>query len=179
MIESPTGAEELRRIRRDGGGDNSNSDEDTISSTTGCTGNVLIITPTKYYVANAGDSRCVLSRSWKAIPLSEDHKPEGEVEKARIAKAGGTISNGRVNGGLNLSRSLGDFFYKRDKNLAYDEQLIISKPDVTVTDRTKDDEFIIMGCDGIWEKYVNNSQGMVDKIIQERKSSKDMQTVIS
>jgi serine/threonine protein phosphatase PrpC len=35
-----------------------------------------------------------------------------------------------------------------------------------------------MGCDGIWEKYVTNSQGMVDKIIQERRASKDMQTVI-
>lgn len=79
----------------------------------------------------------MLSRSRKAVPLSEDHKPEGEIEKARISKAGGTITNGRVNGGLNLTRSLGDFFYKRDKNLAYDEQLIISKPDVTVTDRTK------------------------------------------
>jgi serine/threonine protein phosphatase PrpC len=91
-----------------------------------------------------------LSRSGKAIALSEDHKPESEVEKTRIAKAGGTISNGRVNGGLNLSRSMGDFFYKRDKSLAYDEQLIISKPDVTVVDRSKEDEFIIMGCDGIW-----------------------------
>lgn len=80
---------------------------------------------------------------------------------------------------MNLSRSLGDFYYKQDKNLAYDEQLIISKPDVTVTERTKEDEFIIMGCDGIWEKYVSESQGIVDKIIQERRSSKDIQTVIS
>lgn len=88
-------------------------------------------------MANAGDSRSVLSRSGKAIPLSDDHKPESEVEKNRITKAGGTITNGRVNGGLNLSRSMGDFFYKRDKSLAYDEQLIISKPDITVVDRSK------------------------------------------
>lgn len=140
----------MKTIRKDGGGDNSNGDEDTISSSTGCTANVLLITPQRYYVANAGDSRSVLSRSGKAIALSEDHKPESEVEKNRITKAGGNIMNGRVNGGLNLSRSLGDFFYKRDKNLPFDEQLIISKPDVTVVERSKDDEFIIMGCDGIW-----------------------------
>jgi hypothetical protein len=39
--------------------------------------------------------------------------------------------NGRVNGGLNLTRSLGDFNYKKQKNRAYDQQLIICKPDVT------------------------------------------------
>lgn len=31
---------------------------------------------------------------------------------------------GRVNGGLNLSRSLGDFGYKTNVNLPYDEQMI-------------------------------------------------------
>jgi serine/threonine protein phosphatase PrpC len=55
----------------------------------------------------------VLSRNGKAIALSEDHKPENDIEKNRITKAGGTIMNGRVNGGLNLTRSLGDFYYKR------------------------------------------------------------------
>jgi serine/threonine protein phosphatase PrpC len=107
-------------LRRDGGGDNSGGDDDSIAKTTGCTANVLLITPQKFYVANAGDSRSVLSRSGKAIALSEDHKPESEVEKTRITKANGTISNGRVNGGLNLSRSLGDFFYKSDKNIGFD-----------------------------------------------------------
>lgn len=37
---------------------------------------------------------------------------------------------GRVNGGLNLTRSLGDFDYKRNKTLGYDEQMITCKPDV-------------------------------------------------
>lgn len=33
-----------------------------ISKNTGCTANVLLITPTDFYVANAGDSRSVLCR---------------------------------------------------------------------------------------------------------------------
>ena len=37
---------------------------------------------------------------------------------------------GRVNGGLNLTRSFGDFDYKRKKELPYDKQMITCKPDV-------------------------------------------------
>lgn len=50
-----------------------------------------------------------------AVALSEDHKPENEFEKKRIEAAGGTVSENRVNGNLNLSRSLGDFEYKQNK----------------------------------------------------------------
>lgn len=57
---------------------------------------------------------------------------------------------GRVNGGLNLSRSFGDFGYKKNKNLSYAEQMITCKPDIEVVDRDGSDEFIIVGCDGIW-----------------------------
>ena len=59
-------------------------------------------------MANAGDSRCVVSRGGKAIDMSIDHKPEDVEEKNRIVKAGGKVTpDGRVNGGLNLSRALG------------------------------------------------------------------------
>lgn len=65
------------------------------------------------YVANAGDSRCVLCRQDDvAFDLSADHKPEDSKEKERIEKAGGKITgDGRVNGGLNLSRAIGKVFF--------------------------------------------------------------------
>lgn len=43
----------------------------------------------------------------QAYNLSRDHKPELEVEKERILKAGGFIHAGRVNGSLNLARAIG------------------------------------------------------------------------
>lgn len=42
----------------------------------------------KLYVANAGDSRCVLARNGEAVALSYDHKPDNEEEKKRIEAAG-------------------------------------------------------------------------------------------
>ena len=94
-------------------------ESEPISKTTGCTANVVLITPTQYIVANAGDSRSSLCRGGKAIDLSSDHKPESEEEECRIKNAGGVIHMGRVNGGLNLTRSFGDFDYKAKAELGY------------------------------------------------------------
>lgn len=44
----------------------------------------------------------------QAYNLSRDHKPDLEVERDRILKAGGFIHAGRVNGSLNLARAIGD-----------------------------------------------------------------------
>ncbi len=133
----------------------------------GCTANALIIDyKKKVYVANAGDSRSVLCRAGgKALALSEDHKPDNPEERARIEKAGSYISEGRVDGNLNLSRSLGDLKYKQNKSLKPEEQPISAYPDTKVVDLVPEDEFIIMGCDGIWEQKTN--QEMVD-FIRER-----------
>lgn len=44
------------------------------------------------YVANAGDSRAILSlKSNDLEELSRDHKPDLDSEKERILKAGGFI----------------------------------------------------------------------------------------
>lgn len=79
----------------------------------GCTAVVALRHGRTLYVANAGDSRCVLSRAGEAIEMSFDHKPEDTEEYSRITKAGGRVTlDGRVNGGLNLSRAIGDHAYK-------------------------------------------------------------------
>lgn len=50
----------------------------------------------------------MVSREGKAVDMSVDHKPEDDLERNRIEKAGGKVTaDGRVNGGLNLSRAIG------------------------------------------------------------------------
>ena len=71
----------------------------------------------KLVVANAGDSRAVMGVGGKAVPLSFDHKPENEIEIKRIEAAGSTITDGRVDGNLNLTRALGDLKYKQKTEL--------------------------------------------------------------
>ena len=50
----------------------------------GCTANVVLISPEKIYVANAGDSRSAMILNGKSIALSEDHKPSLKREEERI-----------------------------------------------------------------------------------------------
>ena len=89
----------------------------------GCTANVIYIDKknAKIFVANAGDSRCVLGISGKAKEMSVDHKPDCQVEIDRIEKSGSTITEGRVDGNLNLTRALGDVKYKHRPHLKPEE----------------------------------------------------------
>ena len=89
----------------------------------GCTSNVVYIDKAqkKIYVANAGDSRCVMGKAGASVEMSIDHKPDGPVEIERIEKSGSTITEGRVDGNLNLTRSLGDLKYKGRTHLKPEE----------------------------------------------------------
>ncbi|CAB3403653.1 unnamed protein product [Caenorhabditis bovis] len=127
------------------------------SGTTAC---VCLMNSEKIIVANAGDSRAVLCRAGKAVDLSVDHKPEDEGESQRIHAAGGTIEDGRVNGGLNLSRALGDHSYKKNTDIPLKDQMISALPDVKIEKLTPEDEFLIVACDGIWNSM--DSQQVVD-----------------
>ncbi|XP_020570654.1 probable protein phosphatase 2C 60 [Phalaenopsis equestris] len=128
--------------------------------TSGSTACVAIIRHNQLVVANAGDSRCVISRKGQAFNLSRDHKPELEAERDRILKAGGFIHAGRVNGSLNLARAIGDMEFKQNKFLPAEKQIVSAYPDVNIVELSNDDEFIVLACDGIWDCMT--SQQLVD-----------------
>lgn len=84
----------------------------------GCTAITVFIKDGMIFCANAGDSRCVAAIAGKAVPLSTDHKPTLSREKQRVIKAGFSVNGeGRIDGNLNLSRSIGDLRYKKNKKL--------------------------------------------------------------
>lgn len=168
-----------------GGGDKDQGEqtpEEMMLDAVGCTSNVIFIDKEnkKIYVANAGDSRCVLSRNKKAVEMSKDHKPTDDSEKERIEKAGSEVTaEGRVDGNLNLSRSLGDLKYKNRAHLKPEDQAITANPDTYVFDLTDDIDFILMGCDGIWEKHSNEEavQWVHDKIGNKKLNELDLKQI--
>lgn len=118
----------------------------------GCTAVVCYISGNTLLCANSGDSRAVICSAGKAIDLSSDDKPEKPSEVARIQRLGGFISSGgRVVGELAVARSIGDCSLY---------PYVTCEPTIVRRELEKDDEFIIMACDGIWD--VLSSQDAVD-----------------
>lgn len=117
---------------------------------------VILVTPSHIICANAGDSRAVLQRGDTVLPLSFDHKPNNIPEHERITKAGGFVKSKRVDGDLAVSRGLGDFSYKTNEGFSTDKQKVIPNPEFVVYPRNrKEDEYIILACDGIWDVATN------------------------
>lgn len=117
---------------------------------------VVMITPSHIICANAGDSRAILCKDGKALPLSFDHKPSNVPELERINGAGGYVKCKRVDGDLAVSRGLGDFSYKSNETVRQDKQKVIPDPEFVVYPRDpKRDEFMILACDGVWDVATN------------------------
>lgn len=175
MMTRPEGIKELYRIQQDIP-DNysveiSSIDEmEDLAGTTAC---VALLRNNTLYVANAGDSRCVLARAGKAIDMSVDHKADLPSEQTRVRKAGGFILEGRVNGTLAITRSIGDFEFKTNPRLPLDGQIVTPKPDVKVEHLGTEDQFIILGCDGIWD--VLSSQESVDYVLDKLEDEEPLQ----
>ena len=115
--------------------------------------------------ANVGDSRAIIVKGDKAIPLSIDQKPDDPEESKRIKENGGEISQyeedgeksgpfrvwqkGEVYPGIAMSRSIGD--------LIASKLGVIPEPKFLEEKIDKDTKFIIVASDGIWEFLDNDT----------------------
>ncbi|KAL6131511.1 hypothetical protein ACLB2K_069886 [Fragaria x ananassa] len=131
----------------------------------GSTAVVAVVTPEKIIVSNCGDSRAVLCRKGAAVPLSSDHKPDRPDELLRIEAAGGRViywDGPRVLGVLAMSRAIGDNYLK---------PYVISEPEVTIMDRTAEDECLILASDGLWDVVSNDTAcGVVRMCLRAQKT---------
>lgn len=140
-------------------------------SRSGSTAAICILTTTHIVCANAGDSRCVLGTiingnaslaNLEAVALSIDHKPDSPDERSRIVAAGALVMKSvdgsepdRINGVLNVSRGLGDFDFKKNKNLEESQQMVSCVPDIQVHALTEKDFVLLIACDGLWDVMSN------------------------
>ncbi|CDP01778.1 unnamed protein product [Coffea canephora] len=128
--------------------DHALADAKTVDRTSGTTALTALVLGRTMLVANAGDSRAVLGKRGRAVELSTDHKPNSTSEKIRIEKLGGVIYDGYLNGQLSVSRSLGDWHLKGSKGSSFP---LSSEPELKEVVLTEEDEFLIIGCDGLWD----------------------------
>jgi len=115
------------------------------------------------YTAHLGDARAVICRGGLAVRLTSmsDHKATDQVEAKRVIEAGGSIFNDRVNGQLAISRAFGDHQLKAP---ALPQDVVSNVPDITSTELTEQDMFVILACDGIWD--VLEDQDSVNLVLE-------------
>jgi len=124
-----------------------------------------------YYInlMNTGDSRCVICRDNIAIPLSLDHKPHWPIERGRIQNLGGNVifdgEDYRIKD-LSVSRAFGDIDA---------EPYVTHVPQICRYKLEKNDKFIVMGCDGLWDKL--STQEVVNFILVECFDCSTMQRI--
>ena len=115
--------------------------------------------------ANVGDSRAIIVKGDKAIPLSIDQKPDDPEESKRIKENGGEISQYEEDGeksgpfrvwkkgeaypGIAMSRSIGDFIASK-LGVSPEPKFLEEKID-------KDTKFIVVASDGVWEFLDNDT----------------------
>nr|DAD41848.1 TPA_asm: hypothetical protein HUJ06_016171 [Nelumbo nucifera] len=128
--------------------DHAFADAHSLDRTSGTTALTALIFGRTMLIANAGDCRAVLGKRGRAIELSRDHKPNCTSERLRIEKLGGIIYDGYLNGQLSVARALGDWHMKGPKGSACP---LSAEPELRETILTEEDEFLIIGCDGLWD----------------------------
>ena len=141
---------------------------------------IALIIENKCYIANVGDSRAIISlNKGKEIKvLSTDHKPNEEKESKRIKLNGGKIYQTQTStikninnkniiqnqiligpyrvlpGRLSVSRTIGDAEAKLPQ-FGGKKNVIISTPDITSFTIDNDIDFLMLGCDGIFDQLSN------------------------
>jgi protein phosphatase 1L len=116
----------------------------------GSTGICALLRDNKLTVANVGDCRALIICGGKALQMSVDQKPTNPDEQKRISALGGAViycmGVARVNRVLAVSRAFGNRTLKN-----------VIRPDAELMEKvlTKDDDFLVMASDGLWDVLRN------------------------
>lgn len=121
---------------------------------------VALIIDDKLIVGNVGDCEAVLSRNGKPLVLTVRHTiASNPSEEERVRGVGGKVCHNRVGHpnynpavvSLAVTRAIGDAGFKLARYTDGKASGVIAVPDTTITRLTDDDEFLVIGCDGLWD----------------------------
>ncbi|GFS44953.1 DNA-binding protein phosphatase 1 [Actinidia rufa] len=98
--------------------------------------------------------------------MPRDHKPGCSQERKRIEASRGYVSDGYLNGQLNVARALGDWYMEGLKGSSGGP--LSAEPELITTRLTQEDELLIIGWDGIWDVFMSqNAVDLARKRLQE------------
>lgn len=124
----------------------------------GCVTCVAVLRGGFAYVAHLGDVRAVLCNGGEMEHLTEDHCPFADVERQRLGELGVEVSSdGYMHGRICVSRAFGDWVWDSQEKCPG----VICKPEVQKVPLVDNSEFLLLACDGIFEKLSSKEAAQV------------------
>ena len=143
------------KVRPKNNNNKEEGDQTNNNSTPGSTATLALIRGGyELVIGHVGDSVAILCRDKEPRRLTKDHDPSVPEESQRILEAGGQIitdnkATMRVNGRLNMSRSIGDLDLK--------PYGVISNPDISrLSIKHGKDKFLVLMTDGVSSSMSDN-----------------------
>jgi len=152
---------------------------DESSDKGGTTATVALVTPDRLYVANVGNSRCIMGRQflndYETLRCTKDHLVKDPCEFQRIQKSGGVVVAGRVASeeySVAVSHALGDFDLKEPETKS---DLISAIPFVSDFHLSRRVQFLVLATDGLWERMTDNE--VLDYILRRKEKGQTLQQI--
>lgn len=124
----------------------------------GCVSCTAFIREGLVTLCSLGDCRAVWCRGGVAVPATRDHHPAEPEELRRLQDCGVEVtSDGYVLGLVAVTRAFGDLHWSSMAKCPG----LVNVPEVSHHSVYEDDEFLIIGCDGIYEKLSNQEVARV------------------
>lgn len=124
----------------------------------GCVSCVAVLRGGFVYVAHLGDVRAVLCNGGEMEQLTEDHCPNMDAERRRLDKLGVEVSSdGYMHGRICVSRAFGDWAWDAQEKCPG----VICEPEVQKVALADNSEFLLLACDGIFEKFSSKEAAQV------------------
>merc|ERR1740121_2060947 len=125
----------------------------------GCVACAAIVIKSVGHVANLGDCRAIMCSAGEMITLTVDHRPEGnDEERERLQNLGVEVSSdGYLHGRIGVSRAFGDWAWERGEKC----RGILCCPEIFEAQVAPDTEFLLLACDGIFEKMSTREAGQI------------------
>jgi serine/threonine protein phosphatase PrpC/Leucine-rich repeat (LRR) protein len=118
----------------------------------GSTMAMALVSGNEIIIAHLGDSRVIVVKSSGDVKFAtQDHRTESRIEIDRILSVGGKITDGRTDGIVAVTRSLGDFAVRG----------MGREPEIRTLEIEEDDRWIVLACDGLLDVFTNEEVGEI------------------
>ncbi|KVH93738.1 hypothetical protein Ccrd_004213, partial [Cynara cardunculus var. scolymus] len=104
------------------------------------------------------DYSAVLSWNELTYEMSKAHRSCCHRERVLVDPLDGFVEDGYLNGQLGMTRAIGNWHFKGLKESGDKVGPLSAEPELKLVTLIEENEFLIIGCDEIWDAFKNQNE---------------------